>query len=108
MFEQLSDFINKLLGLKKNESPEARIVRLKSLVKTEVVRTKALQEKVRIRKETEELQKKIIEERQTQERLYSDLGTDSPQVRKQKNTRMLVILGIALIFLLVIAKSCFK
>jgi hypothetical protein len=107
MIRWISVFFDWITG-KKPETPSERIVRLTNMAQTEEQRTKKLQEKLEEKRMITGLQDKILSERGAQQKLYEDLGVDSPQVQKQKRIRMLVILGIALIFIVVIARSCFK
>ena len=93
---------------KKPETPSERIVRLTNMAQTEEQRTKKLQEKLVEQRMISSLQSKVLSEQKTQQKLYEDLGVLSPQAQRQKTTRMWIILGIAIIFVLVIAKSCFK
>ena len=102
----LNDIINKLLG-KRPEALEDRVTRLEELDKEEKTRTQVLQDRVNTRRRSEELKKSILSEREKQDRLYGDLGTDSPRVKKQKQTRMWIYLGIAIVVIFIITKGCF-
>jgi len=107
MLEWLNTLVDRIAG-KKAETPSERIVRLTNMAQTEEQRTKKLQEKLVEQRMISSLQAKVLSERSAQSKLYEDLGVLSPQAQRQKTTRMWIILGIAIIFVLVIAKSCFK
>ena len=100
--------VTNLISGKKPETPEEHIARLAKLAEQEEQTTKTLREKLEEQKMIDSLQKKVLDERKEQLKLYGQMGTDNPQVQKSKRIRMYVILGIAIVFLLVIAKSCFK
>ena len=100
--------ISNLISGKKPETPEEHIARLTKVAQDEEQTTKTLREKVEEQKMIDSLQKKVLAERKEQLKLYSEMGADNPQVQKSKRIRMYVFIGIAIIFVLVIAKSCFK
>ena len=102
----LTNILNMLMG-KKPETPEEHIARLEVLAKVEADNTVELKKKVDEANRIKELQTKIIGDRKAQAEMYATLGVDSPQVVKSKKIRQYVYIGIVLIVVIVIAKSCF-
>jgi dynactin complex subunit len=109
MLEQVNALIDRIFGgaPRRVETLEARIARLQSLAEIEEKRTQVLKERVEAHKKVGALREKILGERAAQQLLYSDLGVDSPQLKRQKQIRRYVYLGIAVILIIIIVKSCF-
>ena len=103
MFEQLKSFI---FGSAKVETPRERIARLQALSVAEEKRTAELNERVEEYRRINALREKILNERKVQSNLFASLGVDSPQVKRRKQIRMYVYLGIALVVVFIIAKAC--
>ena len=103
----ITTITNLILG-KKAETPEEHLVRLEALVRLEEAQTAVLAKKIEGAQKIKELQSKILDERKAQVSLYATLGADTPQVQKSKRIRMYVGLAIALVIVLIIAKSCIK
>ena len=100
--------ITNLISGKKPETPEEHIARLEALAKLEEAQTAVLAKKVAKAQKIKELQEKVIAERKAQIGMYTVLGADTPQVQKSKRMRMYIFVGVALVVILIIAKSCFK
>lgn len=107
MFEQFGSIVGGVLGTKKTESPEEHIARLKKLADVEERKTKALEVRLMQQHEINELKSKILKERSVQSDIYRDLGAPTPQVQKQKQLRVWIFGGIAIIVIFLVAKSCF-
>ena len=101
----LTRIVNMLMG-KKPETPEEHIARLEALAVVEAENTVLLKKKVEEVRKIKELQTKIIGDRKTQAEMYAILGVDSPQVVKSKKIRQYVYIGIVVIVIIVIMKSC--
>lgn len=106
MLKWLGVLVGWLSG-KKPETLDERIVRLSKLAQIEEQRTEVLRKILEKQRKAGELAAKVLEERRVQHSLYSDMGVDSPQARKQKSVRLIVILSIALVFFVVILRGCF-
>ena len=104
MFGKLIDLVTG----KKPEAPEEYIARLTKLAEEEARKTAALKEAQAKLKKINDLQNQVLGERKAQTEIYSQMGVDNPQVQKSKRTRMYVFVGIAIVIILIVAKSCFK
>ena len=104
MFGKLSDFISG----KGSETPEQHIARLTRLAQEEEQRTKALQAKLEEQRMILSLQSKVLGERDAQQKIYGQMGEDTPQVQKSKRMRKYIFGAIAVIVIIFLLKACIK
>lgn len=101
------DNITGLISPKPRESVDDKIIRLRRLETDEKEKTRILEEQVAKQHEINRLRSSILETRGKQTKLYESLGTESPAIKKQKQTRQFILFGIMLIGILIIVKGCF-
>jgi len=104
MFGKLGDFISG----KGSETPEQHIARLTRLAQEEEQKTKSLQEKLDEQRMISSLQDKVLGERDAQQKIYGQMGVDTPQVQKSKRMRLYIFGGIALVIMFILLKACIK
>ena len=104
MFGKISD----LISGKGPETPEQHIARLTRLAEEEEQKTKALQMKLEEQRMISSLQSKVLGERDAQQKLYGQMGEDTPQVQKSKRMRLYIFGGIALVIMFILLKACIK
>lgn len=90
------------------ETPEQHIARLTRLAQEEEQKTKALQTKLEEQRMISSLQSKVLGERDAQQKIYGQMGEDTPQVRKSKRVRKYIFGAIAVIVIFFLLKACIK
>ena len=104
MFGKISD----LISGKGLETPEHHIARLTRLAQEEEQKTKALQAKLEEQRMISSLQSKVLGERDAQQKIYGQMGEDTPQVQKSKRMRKYIFGAIAVIVIIFLLKACIK
>ena len=104
MFGKISD----LISGKGLETPEQHIARLTRLAQEEEQKTKALQAKLEEQRMISSLQNKVLGERDAQQKIYGQMGEDTPQVQKSKRMRKYIFGAIAVIIIIFLLKACIK